>query len=340
MKLSPIAIAVAGLVAASVLPLSGIAGAVSDPPNLANLTVAPGGVKKAVASWSDGTSLTATAFDAYLVTADDDKSNGASTADRSRLVGAGDLLTVTFDDLSSGTTYYFNVYAVDYTNSGVDVVPPTGQAAGTPIGYDAAEGATLTINTNHDVVKAGKSATVYGTLTGSLGALAGKSVTLQSDPFPFEGTWLDVAVTTDSAGKWSKSFSPTINTRYRAFYQPAAGVGGWTRNASVEVRRKVTVQVAPGATVAAGTQLRYSGKLGGTAAYFQPPYSDPTTKACLQRLSGGKWGTLKCSSVNTDGSYVVKHSPGADQDGKYRIYSGMGPAYATSWSRSLTITVN
>ena len=346
MKRSSLALATAGLIAATVLPLTGVAaattGVVADPPNTANLTVVPFDVKKATASWDDWTVIQPSAvFDAYLVTADDDSANGALNSDRSRFVDPAGPLAVTFDDLTAGTRYYFHVYAVDYTTTGVVVVPPSGGAAGDPIGYFAADGATLTIVNSLDVVKSGNNVTVSGVLTDDLGPISGATVKVQSDAYPFDG-WSTDSVSTDGSGRWSKAFAPTINTRYRALYQPPTGVGGWTRNVTVEVRKKITVAVDPGATVSAGTTIKYTGKLGGTPANFQPPISGAEpVKACLQRQTGTKWSSnIKCAFVNSDGTYLIKHKPGVDQDGKYRIESGMGPAYADSWSKTKTITIN
>ena len=325
---------VAGVSAATILPLAGVASAAAT--NTVNLSVSNGGIKKAVATWDAWSA--GPAFDAYLVTADDDSSNGAFAADRSRFVDDAATRSVTFDDLTSGTTYFFNVYAVDYTDTGVNVVSDVGDPAGTPIGYVAGEGSTLTIATNTTNVLTGKNLVVSGKLTAESGARVNAQVTVESDSFPFDGNWSGITTQTDGAGAWSHTFNPTINTRYRAFYTEV-GVGGWTRNVTVEVRKKIQVAVAPGTTVSAGTQIKYSGALPGDPTLYQPPTTDPATKVCLQRFSGS-WSSIKCATVNTDGTYLIKHQPGADQDGKYRIYSGMGSAYANSWSKSKTITVN
>ncbi|MEO8330502.1 MAG: fibronectin type III domain-containing protein, partial [Candidatus Nanopelagicales bacterium] len=317
MKRSLLFLLTTGISAAAVLPLAGVAAA-ADPVNTVNLAVTNDGIKKAAASWDAWS--TGPAFDAYLVTADDDSSNGPFAADRSRYVDDAASRSVTFDDLTSGTTYFFRVYAVDYTDTGVNVVPPTGEPANTPIGIIAAEGSTLTIVTSADTVLSGKNLVVSGNLTGDAGARVGAEVTVESDPYPFDGAWTQVSTTTVAAGRWSHTFNPTVNTRFRAFYTQE-GIGGWTRNVTVEVRKKISIVVNPGATISAGTQLKYTGKLGGSPSLFQPPIADPAVKACLQRFSG-TWRTIKCVAVNQDGTYLLKHQPGADQDGKYRIYSG------------------
>ena len=116
-------------------------------------------------------------------------------------------------------------------------------------------------------------------------------------------------------------------------------MGAWTRNVSVEVKKKIQIAVAPGTTISSGTQLRYSGTLPGDPTFYQPPLAGAeAVKVCLRRA--GSPQNIKCSAVAADGSYLIKHTPGPDQDGKYRVFSGMGPAYADSVSRNLRIRVN
>lgn len=317
---------VTGLLAGSVLSLAGVANAADT----VNLVVSPGGVKKAEATWDAW--QPGTSFDAYWVTADDDSTNGPWDADRGRFVDDTATRSVLFDDLSSGTTYYFNVYAIDYTDAGpVDF-------GGGPIGTEVAAGSTLTINATKETILAGGAVTLYGSLTGGSG-----SINVQRDPYPYNGAWVDTTVATSGTGQWTQAFTPKVNTHYRALYEPNQGIGGWTRTVTVEVREKITVQANPGTTVSAGTQIKYSGKVsaGVNTSFLQPPVSgSEPVPFCLQRLSGGNWSTIKCVPVNNDGTYLITHSPGADQDGKYRVFSGMGPAYADSWSRSLGIRVN
>jgi hypothetical protein len=43
--------------------------------------------------------------------------------------------------------------------------------------------------------------------------------------------------------------------------------------------------------------------------------------------------------IRDDASYVLRLKPGAKADGKYRVYSGLGPAYADSRSRPVKITI-
>ena len=316
---------------------TGVASA-DAPANTAGLVVSPAGTKKAEASWSDWKSIEPGAvFDAYWVTADDDSNFTPFTADRGRFVDDTAARSVVFDDLNAGTTYFFAVYAVDYTTAGVVVVPPPGGDASTPIGYNAAAGSTLTINASKSVVPAGKPADIYGALTDALGApIAGAQVQITRDEYPF-GAGVTSNVATDANGKWAQPFSPVINTRYSATYTPANGIGGWTRVVTVEARKKISVAVSPGTTVAAVDTVRFTGQVSADPAYLDD--SGSMAKICLQRLTA-KWGSLKCVAINPDGSYLLKFQPGASADGKYRVFSGMGPAYGDSWLRTKTLTVN
>lgn len=306
----------------------------ATPANSASLTVAPAGTKKAEATWADWKVLQPTVvFDAYWVTADDDGSFTPFTADRGRFVDDAASRSVIFDDLNAGTTYYFAVYAIDYTNDGPVVVPPTGTAASTPIGYYAAAGSTLTINASRVVVPTGKPTTLYGILTDSNGApIPGGSIKVTRDVYPYGDGAVSDTVQIADGGKWSQSYTPLINTRYAATYAPPTGIGGWTRVVTVEVRKKISIAVDPGTTVAGGTNVTFTGTLGGDPALLTG------VQACLQRLAGS-WGSLKCVDVDANGSYLLKFSPGTSADGKYRVYSGMGQAYADSWSRTKTLTV-
>ena len=147
MKRTTIAVLTAAMTAAISLPLVGIAAAV-DPVNSADLQVSPGGIKKAVATWEDWSAdpLSVDPFDAYLVTADDDSGKVGLAADRTAFVDDAATREVTFEDLTSGTDYYFQVYAIDYTDTGIVIVEPDGTAANTPIGYTLGAGFGLTIN--------------------------------------------------------------------------------------------------------------------------------------------------------------------------------------------------
>ena len=299
------------------------------------VTIEAAGTKKVEVSWADGTALASGPFDAYLVTLDNDSDSTAAIADRSRFVDDAADRSVRFEDLNANTTYYAKVYAVDYQADAVVVVPPTGQDPGTALGSATGAYSPLTISLSRATVMSGGTVVVSGTLTDNAGApIPGATVQVTDDAYPAGNLPLPRNVTTNADGRWSFTSNPlTINTQFWAEYRPASGVGGWTGRFGVEVRKAISVAVTPGLTVNAGTQVKFSGKLGGNATYLSG------VQACLQKLTG-TWKTIKCTSAADDASYHVGFKPGPAADGKYRIWSGMGPAHADSWSKAKKLTVN
>ena len=333
MKRLAVVLATTGLVATSL----GV-GALAQPAFAEGdliVTIEPAGTKKVDVSWADGSTLTDGPFDAYLVTLDNDTDSTATTADRSRFVDDAADRAVRFEDLNANTTYYAKVYAVDYQADAVVVVPPTGQGPGTALGSATGAYSPLTISLSRATVVSGGTVVVSGTLTDNAGApISGATVQVTDDEHPAGSLPLPRNVVTNADGVWSFTSAPlTINTQFWAEYRPSSGVGGWTGRLTVEVRKAISVSVAPGTTVNAGTQVKFSGKLGGDPAYFGG------VQACLQKLTG-TWKTIKCTPVEPTGDYLVSFKPGSAADGKYRIWSGMGPAYADSWSKTKKLTVN
>lgn len=302
------------------------------------VAIASAGTKKVDVSWADGTALASGPFDAYLVTLDNDADTTPDVADRSRFVDPAATLETRFEDLNANTTYYASVYAVDFTTTGFDVVPATGQPADTPLGTDTGLYTPLTMSASATKVLSGKTITLSGTLTDSTGAaLAGRTVTVLRDDYPQFGGAVEETVFTDGAGKWTYT-SPalTANTWFWAEFRASDQVGGWTGRIAVEVRKKISIAVAPSTTVPSNTTLKFTGKLLGT----NPAYL-AGVNVYLQRLQGGTWGSIKAATLDeATGEYSVNFKPSATADGKYRIFSGMGPAYADSWSKAKSITVN
>jgi hypothetical protein len=274
-------------------------------------------------------------FDAYLVTLDNDSDSTATTADRSRFVDDAADRSVRFEDLNANTTYYAKVYAVDYQADAVVVVPPTGQDPGTALGSATGAYSPLTISLSRATVVSGSTVVVSGTLTDNAGApISGATVQVTDDAYPAGNLPLPRNVITDADGRWSFTSDPlTINTQFWAEYRPTSGVGGWTGRLTVEVRKAISVAVAPGLTVNAGAQVKFTGTLGGDVSYLGG------VQACLQKLTG-TWKTFKCTTVAADASYLLSFRPASADDGKYRVWSGMGPAYADSWSKAKKLTVN
>ncbi len=332
------AVATTGLLAASL----GV-GVLSQPAFAADggLTVSinSAGTKKVVVTWVDGLALASGPFDAYLVTLDNDANVVPADADRSRFVDDGaSPLEARFEDLNSNTSYFAAVYAVDFTDSGYSIVTATGQGAGTPLGVDNGSYSPLTIKSSAATALSGNAVTISGTLEDDANQpLPNKTVNVLYDVYPQFGGAVELQATTDSSGNWNLT-SPALteNTWFWAEYRPTGDVGGWTGRVLVEVRKKISASVTPGLTVAAGTSVKFSGNLNSDPSYLD----DAAVTACLQRLEAGKWGKLFCRPIDPNGDYTLTFKPGPGADGKYRVFSGMGPAYADSWSKVKKLVVN
>jgi hypothetical protein len=273
------------------------------------------------------------------VTLDNDSNVAPADADRSRFVDdAASPLEAHFEDLNSNTTYYATVYAVDFTDSGYTVVPPTGMDPGTPLGLDTGHYSPLTIKSSAGTTLSGNAVTISGTLKDDTNQpLPNKTVNVLYDVYPQFGGAVELTTTTDPSGNWTLT-SPalTVNTWFWAEYRPTGDVGGWTGRVEVEVRKKISVSVSPRLTISAGTSVTFSGNVKGDPTYLD----DAAVKACLQRLEAGKWSRLFCKPIDPNGDYTLTFKPGPGADGKYRVFSGMGPAYADSWSRIKKLVVN
>jgi hypothetical protein len=295
------------------------------------------GAKKVAVDWAHSPVLAADAasapFDALFVTLDNDLGATPTTADRVHIVDSSATSTQ-FDDINSSTTYYASVFAIDYDATGFTIVPPTGGAADTPLGTVTGDYSPLTIASSSSLVLSGKTVTLSGRVKTSDDPLS--KVIVSRDPYPQFGGAEQEPVVPDANGNWTFT-SPelTENTWFWAEYDDADGVGGWTSRINVDVRKKMSLSVSPGLTVDAGTSVTFSGDTKGDPTFLD----DATVKVCLQHLEGGSWAKKFCKPVEADGHYTLTFKPGANADGKYRAWSGMGPAYANSWSATRKLVV-
>jgi len=110
----------------------------------------------------------------------------------------------------------------------------------------------LTLTAKPNPVVFHRTVTLSGKLTGS--HHAGKSVTVQTDPYPY-GTFTNVgSATTDSGGNWSLTVRPGRNTRYRA------KVGSTTSAVVTEkVRIRVSLRLSD-STPTVGHRVRFFGR--------------------------------------------------------------------------------
>ena len=303
------------------------------------VAIASAGTKKAIVTWDDGTAFASAAFDAYWVTLDNDVDVAPEDASRAKFVPVANARSVTFSDLSSNTTYHTSVYAVDYTETGYSIVPaadqnPAGDALGRASGVDT----PMTLKVSATTVLTGKSVTISGTVKDA--DVYPATVHLLWDAYPQFGGTQEVTRQTDDNGRWSFTSSAlTESTWFFAEHRADAdSVGGWTGRTLVEVRKRISASVDPGLRVNAGTAVTFSGKVGGNATYLDD--SGQVAKACLQKLEGGTWRKRFCETINiVNGNYSLTFKPGSNAGGKYRVFSGMGPAYAASWSKTKKLTI-
>jgi hypothetical protein len=330
-----VALATTGLLATTL----GV-GALAQPASAADVftpVMASAGTKKVTIDWAHSPVAAADAasgsFDALFVTLDKAPDATPESADRVHIVDASATSTQ-FDDLNSNTTYYASVFAIDYTATTYAIVPPQGGATDTPLGSVVGTYSPLTILSSSLKPLSGTSVTVSGRLEDSNGdPLDGEKITLYVDSYPQGSADQPDGILTDPTGHWSwTSPALTINTSFWAEYRDTAGVGGWTGRVDVEVRKNVTLNVTPGTKVPAGTEVKFSGKLGGD------PLLLSGVQVCLQKVTNGAWKSPKCGAANADGTYLIKLQLGAAADGKYRTWSGMGPAYGDSWSKPKKMT--
>jgi hypothetical protein len=134
----------------------------------------------------------------------------------------------------------------------------------------------ITIAPNTAAVKFGGAVTLSGKLTGKNSA--GRSVTVDADPFPTDTFASAGTTTTNATGDWTFAHKPTANTRYRARSGSAE-----SKTVDVLVRPAITLRLSD-RTPAVGQRVRFSGRLC--------PEHDGTAIA-LQRRSGKTWRTIR-----------------------------------------------
>jgi hypothetical protein len=154
----------------------------------------------------------------------------------------------------------------------------------------------------------GKSVTIAGQVPAP-NNVAGVTVTLQADPFPF-GKFDNVTTAlTNATGRYSFTSAPVANTKFRvnAKTKPAAN----SAEVLVGVRRRVTRAVSD-ATPAAGQKVRFAGSVF--------PAKDGATIQ-LQRHSKTGWKTVTTTVLKDAGTDHSRYSRSITvrRDGRFRI---------------------
>ena len=183
----------------------------------------------------------------------------------------------------------------------------------------------LTITANPNPVLFGRFVTISGRLRG--GDNAGKTVTLQHDPFPYGATYNPqplTTTTTNSQGDYTFSVGPKVNTNYRV----VANVNPEERsdNRTVGVRMRITRRVSD-RTPRRGQLVTFSGTVkpnhNGYRVAIQRRRSTgswrtvarPRLRGTVPYAIGGKSVYSKALRINRDGIFRVKVNSHADHVG-------------------------
>jgi hypothetical protein len=163
----------------------------------------------------------------------------------------------------------------------------------------------ITISATPTTVKFGGSVTLSGKLTGANNA--GRTVTIEHDPFPIDNFTNAGTTTTNASGDWTFAHAPSANTRYRARSGNAD-----SQNQDVMVRPAITLRVSD-RTPETGQRVRFSGRLC--------PEHDGVAVA-LQRRFGKGWRTVRTTTLkdvagSTCSSYARRLR--VRRDGAFRV---------------------
>jgi hypothetical protein len=138
----------------------------------------------------------------------------------------------------------------------------------------------LTIAATPTTVKFGGTVTLAGKLTGSNNA--GRTITIEQDPFPIDTFTNAGTATTNATGDWTFAHKPTMNTRYRARSGNAD-----SQNVDVMVRPAISLRVSD-RTPRVGQRVRFFGQLC--------PEHDGVAVA-LQRRTPRGWSTVRTTTL-------------------------------------------
>lgn len=173
---------------------------------------------------------------------------------------------------------------------------------------------TLSITATPEVVTFGKELKVTGQLVGGTARdVSAQRVTLESDPFPYEGTFERVGTAeTNDSGHYSLTLKPGMNAKYRT----SAKGGVQSADITVPVRVAVTRKVSD-TTPKLGARVTFSGTVtpahDGLKAKIQRRTSDGWRTATSVTLADGgdAFSTYsKRVRIKRSGRYRVRFSPG------------------------------
>jgi len=188
----------------------------------------------------------------------------------------------------------------------------------------------LSIAAAPKAVTLGEEVKLTGALTGGTPReVSGQKITLQSDPFPYEGTFERVVtVETNDAGNYGFTIKPLTNARYKTTAK------GGTESPVVEVPVRVAVKLAVSdKTPTSGSRVKFSGSVA--------PAHDGKVARVQRRTSSG-WKNIAKTTLVDGGEVVSNYSKRVriTRSGRYRVKVAPGDGdHATGYSRGVRITV-
>ena len=188
----------------------------------------------------------------------------------------------------------------------------------------------LSISAAPKVVSFGGDLKVTGQLTGGDARdISGQNITLQADPFPYEGKFerLDAVDTTDT-GAYSFTIKPTVNAKYRT----TAKGGVQSAEVTVPVKVAVTRKVSD-TTPKKGARVKFSGTVA-------PPHDGRVAR--IQRRTASGWKNISKVRLVDGGDIVSKYSKRVRiyKSGAYRVkFNPADGDHATGFSRKVKLTV-
>jgi hypothetical protein len=174
-----------------------------------------------------------------------------------------------------------------------------------------------------------RTSVVSGKVTGS--DHAGKQVTLQEDPFPFDTFKQKVTTTTSAGGDYTFTVQPALNTRYRVVAKTTPDVT--SAIALVQVVPRLSLSVSDG-SVSKGAKVAFSGRIS--------PAHDGRTVLLQRRTSTGSWATLRSVTLVDDGTERSKYSATlrVSSSGVYRTVFKADADHGTAKSSARKVTVS
>jgi hypothetical protein len=170
--------------------------------------------------------------------------------------------------------------------AGLAVIPLAAGAAPVP--------KTLSLSANHGTIVFGRSVALSGHYTAS--NAGGRSVALQVDAFPFDGSWTNVAnATTNAQGNFGFVRTPPVNSRFRARQ-------GSTFSAPLTVLVRIRTSLGlSDRTPAVGQRVRFAGRAC--------PEHDGALVRIERRTSTGGWRTVARTTLrDIPGSTCSRYS--------------------------------